>query len=226
MAEMKRHVGQDHLGNKVIVIFRELPEDPEHCLVVQSNTLSEMYHDNMMNVLDSTEAQQTVNFYEVLNRRVFGDGEHMLNALHHKGLLLKMKVDQVTLLPMPNRQLPLREANNAIRGTPVSEAQTAPQQVNEEQKVVRAPEPDPVDTHTGTVVDTAPDLVEDTTPDRAPSAEDQKKAQAQSLLMQARLMEDDAKEKRQQAYQLDPSLKQGGRPSKKTKEKMAAAKSD
>lgn len=218
MATMKRHVGQDHLGNRVVVIFRELPEDSEHCLVVQSNTLSDMYHDNLMNVIDSTEAQQTVNLYEVLNRRVFGDGEHMLNALHDKGLLRKMKVDQINLLPMPNRQLPLREANNAIRGQSVSTAQTAPQTVTEGSVSQPEVQATPLANEGGTVVDTAPD--------RAPSAEDQRKAQASNLLMQARLMEDDAKAKRQQAYELDPSLKQGGRPSKKAKEKMAAAKSE
>ena len=182
MSKIMRHVGQDHLGHKLVVIFRELPEDTEHCLVVESNTLPDMYHDNLMNVVESQEAQQTVNLYEVLNRRVFGDGQHMLNALHNRGLLRKMSVDQVSLIPMPNRKLSLREANQAIAGTaPVAEPQAS----------------------------TAPVESREQTP------EEQTKAQAQNLLTQARLLEADAKKYREQAYELDPALKAGGRPAKK-----------
>lgn len=192
MSKIMRHVGQDHLGHKLVVIFRELPEDTEHCLVVESSTLPDMYHDNLMNVVESQEAQQTVNLYEVLNRRVFGDGQHMLNALHNRGLLRKMSVDQVSLIPMPNRKLSLREANEAIAGTaPVKQP---------EQESVPVAEPQ---------ASTAPVESKEQTP------EEQTKAQAQNLLTQARLLEADAKKYREQAYTLDPALKAGGRPAKK-----------
>lgn len=202
MARIMRHVGQDHLGNKVIVIFREIPDDVDHCLVVQSNTLPDMYHDNMMNVVESEEAQQTVNLYEVLNRRVFGDGQHMLNTLHNRGLLKKMSVDQINLLPMPNRQLPLREANAAIGGHAVT--QPAP---------VANPVPEPADPVAAVAV----------TPE---GGEDQVRGQAQSLMEQARLLEADAKRYRDQAYALDPSLKAGGRPPGKNKTSRKKAVAD
>lgn len=89
MSNITRHVGIDHLGNKLVVIFRELPEDPEHCLVVQSSTLPDIYHDNLMNVVESQESQQTIDLYEVLSRRVFGDGSPMLQTLHVRGLIKK-----------------------------------------------------------------------------------------------------------------------------------------
>lgn len=197
MSKIMRHVGQDHLGHRLVVVFRELPEDPEHCLVVESSTLPDMYHDNLMNVIESDEAQQTVNLYEVLNRRVFGDGQHMLNALHNRGLLKKLSVDQVFLIPMPNRKLPLREANQAISGQPVQ--QPAAQNPVEPQA---QPEVAPV-----------------------PVAEqDPNKAQALGLMEQARLLEADAKRYREQAYALDPALKAGGRPAKKTTGKKTAKK--
>lgn len=194
MGNIMRHVGQDHLGHRLVVVFRELPDDPEHCLVVESNTLPDMYHDNLMNVIESQEAQQTVNLYEVLHRRVFGDGQHMLTALHNRGLLKKLSVDQVSLLPMPNRALPLRDANAAINGNPVK----------------------PVDEVVAPVVQEAP--VE------APSSEDESKARALGLIEQARLLEADAQKYRDQAYALDPSLKAGGRPSKKKTKTKAKAK--
>lgn len=208
MSKVMRHVGQDHLGHRLVVVFRELPEDPEHCLVIESSTLPDMYHDNLMNVVESQEAQQTVNLYEVLNRRVFGDGQHMLNALHNRGLLKKLSVDNVFLIPMPNRKLPLREANQAISGeAPVTESVTEP-------------------------VAAEPVVAEPVTEDRSEaSAEDQDKLKAQGLLTQARLLEADAKRYRDQAYALDPALKAGGRPAKKkttakkaTKKKTTKAK--
>lgn len=209
--KVMRHVGKDHLGNKVIVIFREIPDDPEHCLVVQSNTLPDMYHDNMMNTLESTEAQQTVDLFEVLNRRSFGDGNHMLNTLHNRGLLKKMSVDQVNLEPLPNRQLPLREANAAIANDP--------ERRKPNQESPQVPAAAPVETPKTTVETPVPqgEDVDDS---------DVKRARAQGLLEQARLLESDAKGYREQAYALDPSLKAGGRPpSKKTsKKKKAAAK--
>lgn len=191
MTNITRHVGQDHLGNKVLVVFRELPEDAEHCLVVQSSTLPDMYHDNLMNVVESTEAQQTVNLYDVLHRRVFGDGQPMLTALHNRGLLKKMSVDHINLLPMPNRALPLRDANAAIRG----ESATPTQQATEA-----------TDSMSQAVV---------TTTQPADAAPDQRRAQADSLMEQARLLEEDAKKYREKAYEILPELKKGGRPTKK-----------
>lgn len=192
MSNLMRHVGQDHLGHKLVVVFRELPDDTEYCLVVESSTLPDMYHDNLMNVIESQEAQQTVNLYEVLHRRVFGDGQHMLTALHNRGLLKKLSVDQVNLLPMPNRALPLRDANKAISGDPVQSVDAV---------VVPPVEP-------------------------AVLAVDEKKAKAQGLLEQARLLEADAQKYRDQAYELEPSLKAGGRPTKKKAKAKAKAKAE
>ena len=122
MAKFMKHVGVDTVGNKIVIIFREIPDDPSNCLIVRSNALSEMYHDQLMRVLESDDAQQTVNLYEVLQRRIFGDGQNMLNALHSRGLLIKMPVSSIRVSPMPNRFEELSVVNAAIRGdsTPVS----------------------------------------------------------------------------------------------------------
>jgi len=188
------------VGNKIVIIFREIPDDPSNCLIVRSNALSEMYHDQLMRVLESDDAQQTVNLYEVLQRRIFGDGQNMLNALHSRGLLIKMPVSSIRVSPMPNRFEELSVVNAAIRGdsTPVSPVAAA-------------------------VAAVAP-----TDPVAAPALDvDQSKTLAESKLLQARLMEDDAKALREEAYVLDPDLKKGGRPTKeqkKTQERKAAVK--
>lgn len=192
MSKFTKHVGQDHLGNKLVIVFRELPDDPDNCLVVYSNTLSEMYHDQLMRIVDSDEAQQVVDLFEVLTRRNFGDGMIMLNALHSKALLRKMPVDKIVVTPMPNRQAPLREINNQIRTSKGQAVHAA--KVDAPLPVVEVPVGAPVEA-------TEPLTVRD---------------QAKAKLDAARQMEEDALRLREEAYAMDPGLKKGGRPSKKT----------
>lgn len=188
MSRFTRHVGTNHLGTKVVIVFRELPDDPDHCLVVETKTLSEMYHDQLMRVVDSQEGQKEVDLYSVLQRRNFGDGQIMLNALHNSGLLRKEHVDKIQVVPMPNRSAPLRDVNNQIR----TDRGLKP--------VVKAPEGE---------AKTAPPA----------GSDEQKKSLAETKLLTARLMEEDAQKLREEAYTLDPSLKKGGRPSKVQKKK-------
>lgn len=115
--DITRHVGKiNNTGTRVIVVFRTVNNDADNCLVVESDRLPEMYHDNLMTIINSNEAQDTLNLYDVLNRRVFSDGNNALQTLHERGFLRKIPVDDVVLLPIPNRPLPLRIANAEIDG--------------------------------------------------------------------------------------------------------------
>ena len=116
MSAFKKHVGRDKNGTRLVVVFREIPGAEDYCLCVQSDSLTEMYHDQLMREVDSRDAQATVNLYEVLERRHFGDGQQMLNGLHAMGRLKKYKVEDVTMMPMPNRPVPLTMVNEQIAG--------------------------------------------------------------------------------------------------------------
>ena len=186
----------------MVIVFRELPDDPEHCLVVQSDTLKDMYHDQLMRTVESNAGQATVDLFEVLNRSHFGDGGQMLNTLHNQGLLRKYSVDDIFVEPWPNRTEVLRRVNDQIRDGDVPQAD--------------APAPAPQVQESPVVVDTQPEI----------ESEEQKKSLAESKLLQARLMEEDAKTLREEAYKLDPDLKKGGRPSKKQAKKVAEAKAE
>jgi len=119
---IKKHIGKiSNTGTNVIIVFRELPEDKDHCLVVEPARLPDMYHDGIMNMVDSKEAQQTNDFFEVLNRRQFGDGQHALTVLHTRQFMRKVPVDQVNMEPMPGRPVPLRMINDQIAGRVTSE---------------------------------------------------------------------------------------------------------
>jgi len=166
-----------------------------------------MYHDNLMRVVESNAAQdrECVDLYEVLARNSFSDGGQMLNTLHQRGWLKKEPVDNITMEPLPNRTVSLRDVNKMIsEGT----LPNAPAPAAEAEKV-----------ESPVLVDTAPQTA---MPDVG--SEEQQKSLAESKLLQARLMEEDAKKLREEAYTLDPDLKKGGRPSKKQAKKVEKVK--
>lgn len=211
MVDFTKHVGRNQNGTRLVVVFREIPDDEEHCLVVETDSLPDMYHDQLLQEVDSRDAQATVNLYEVLQRRSFGDGGQMLNTLHNRGFLRKYKVSQIEMQPMPNRLVALSLVNEQIKnGTMESDPQSeAPNVTADSVETVRA-----VD-DTGVSVDTEAGLVQPTTVAPVTIGEGvDAKAAGESKLLQARLMEEDAKKLRKEAYELNPDLKKGGRPKK------------
>jgi len=123
MSKITRHVGKvKNTGLRCVVVLRKMPgengatEDRDHALIIESDSLPDMYHDNLMVAVNSAEAQQTHDLYSILARRSFSDGGNMINTLHQKGFMRKVKVDDVVLHPMPNHTLSLRMANDSIDG--------------------------------------------------------------------------------------------------------------
>lgn len=196
MADMMKHVGV--YGEKpCIVVFRELPDDEQNALVILSDSLEGQFHDDIMSVVDSAEAQESNNISEVFFRRRLTDGENMLEALHTRQKLVKAPVNMVNLTPLPNQTVSLEEVNKELRQI---ENQSNP----------------PLKTETEAArIDTGAPVVEDGS---------DPEAVANNLLSQATLLEEDAKAliedaeaKRKQAFDLAPDLrpKKGpGRPAK------------
>lgn len=196
MPKMTKHVGT--YGEKpCVVVFRELPEDDAHALVILSDSLEGQLHDDVMSVVDSQEGQGSNEISEVFFRRRLTDGENMLEALHTRGKLVKAPVEMVKLTPMPNQSVQLKEINLELK--------KIAQQSNPPLKT----EVDPASMRVET-----PTVAEGDDPEQV----------ANNLLSQASLLEEDAKAllndadtKRAQAYELAPDLrpKKGpGRPAK------------
>jgi len=185
MANLMKHVGK--IGEKpCVVVFREVPNEPENCLIVESNSLTDQKHDDLMNVVQSAEAQESNNIADVLSRRQFTDGSNMLNDLQFSKKLQKVSVDLVFLTPTPSDKVSLKEVNAEI---------------NKLEGGYTPPKTDPVSVDTQPISESAEAV--------APDA-----SVAESLLVQAELLEqdakallDDAESKKSEAYKLDPSLK-------------------
>jgi hypothetical protein len=187
---LKKHSGQlSNTGVRVAVVFRKIPNDDTHCLLVETERLPDSYHDYLIQCLNSKEALETNEFYEVLNRRTFPDGLNCLTALHQKGFLRKEPVSNVSMIPLPGQKVPL-ELINATIDKKVDEYKA---KQNAQTQVPTELPPIPSKEAVAPAVDNA--------------------AIAKGLILQAELLEADANKKREEAYSLAPDLKPGkGRP--------------
>jgi hypothetical protein len=77
-----KHVGRVKTSNqKILVAFRTLPGESNQCLTIPVASLSDSYHDSIINLVETPEAQAAFEFGEILFTRTFSDGRPMLQAL-------------------------------------------------------------------------------------------------------------------------------------------------
>ena len=113
MATLK-HVGK--YGEKpCVVVFREVPNEPENCLIVETTSLEDQKHDELMNIVQSLEAQESNEISEVLSRRQFPDGSNVLNDLHFTKKMIKVSSEMVFLTPTPTDKIALADVNREIK---------------------------------------------------------------------------------------------------------------
>ena len=201
-----KHVGV-YGGKPCVVVFREVPNEPENCLIVLSGGLEENKHDDLMQIVSSAEGQGARNISEVLARRQYTTGEQVLNDLHFTKKLVKVPVSQVSLTPTPSQQIPLSEVNAEIR------------KIDADIKDVRDPVvANQVANAEAPIMESSADVAQA----EAPVVENQDPSEiAKGLIAQAVLMEEDGNRmlqdadlKREEAYALDPKLRGPGRPKK------------
>jgi hypothetical protein len=110
-----KHIGRiKNTGAKIVVAFRTLPGDSASALVLGANTLNDSYHDALMTLLETDQAQDAFEFGEMLHIRMFPDGRPMLKALQQDGRLQKVATDNVIMTPSNNSEIPLSELNVLI----------------------------------------------------------------------------------------------------------------
>ena len=110
-----KHIGRmTNTGAKVLVIFRTLPGESNMALVLPVANLSDSYHDSIMTVVESDQAQETFEFGEIMFTRTFPDGRPMLQALQADNRLQKVSTDSVIMSPTANDTVPLDQLNILI----------------------------------------------------------------------------------------------------------------
>ena len=202
-----KHVAKTHTGKKCVVVFRELPDEPDNCLIVDTEALPDWMHDNIMQAVESPGAQASTDFYQYAERTVLTDGTNMLQALHSTGRLQKMPTDKITMTPNNDVSVGLTEINNIVReqNGDVPTAVTPPtDQVNMAGKTM--------------------DVMESTAAPATSTEGINDTDLAKQFLAQAKGYETEAKSLKAQAYELAPGLKPG--PKKPVAKKESETVSD
>lgn len=115
MAEIIRHKGYiQATGTRCAVVFRELPGDTEHCLILESDSLPEVYRDEVAKVV-AKEGQKTKDLYEALNMQIMPTGENMLSALHNHRLLRRKATNEIVMQVTNNDTIRLDKLNDQLR---------------------------------------------------------------------------------------------------------------
>ena len=186
MAEMKKHIGfLQNSGRKCVVAFMQLPNDPTHALVIDSDALPERTHQAVMSILESNEGQSEKDFANILSRRIMPDtGQDMLSTLHGTGYLMRTPVANVTMLPLPNQPIKLSELIKIMDGNkPAEMVQPPVQPVVDQEKFNQHS----VNTQA--------------------TKDEELYAVARNLLLLAQDIEAEAIKKREEAYRMCPSLR-------------------
>ena len=186
MAKFTKHVGQVlSTQEKCIVIFRQVPGEPQNCLIVQTGDLTMEDHNDLLNELESVNGQQTDEFAKHIHTRFFRDGANMLQKLDNTNKLIKVPTNKIMMTPTVNDNIKLEDLNKSLSqlNDPLGE------QPKDVDTVVAGDDvkPPSVSQKTDGVLDDI-DL-------------------AKGFLSQADTMEAEAKNLREQAYELVPKRK-------------------
>lgn len=110
---MLKHVGK-HNDKRCVIVFRKIPELEHMALVVYSDLLPRMVHDEIMRAVESPQGQAAMEISEVLFRTIMADGTNCLETLHRNGLMKKVPTNQVLVTPTTTSSVRLDELNDIL----------------------------------------------------------------------------------------------------------------
>ena len=107
---MKKHIAQNvDTGSRYVVVLLQIPQRPDHALVIQTDGLPPRFEQTVMQILESQEGQAETDLANALARRMYEDtGRTVLATLHERGLLNPVHIDKVTMIPHPAYPISLR----------------------------------------------------------------------------------------------------------------------
>jgi hypothetical protein len=162
-------------GSRVFVVWRQLENDPTHCLVVYRDSLPEVYS-NRVAELVLGRGQSSIELWDVMDKIGTLEGGNMLSVLHRMGYIRKQNTLDIDMHVGGTNKIPLNVLNEEINQSAVVQDGTvkAFNPYEQQESTVQYPEQ-------GTIVS--------------------------RLLEEAVKYETLARENRERAYNLDPSLR-------------------
>ena len=162
-------------GSRVFVVWRQLENDPTHCLVVYRDSLPEVYS-NRVAELVLGRGQSSIELWDVMDKIGTLEGGNMLSVLHRMGYIRKQNTLDIDMHVGGTNKIPLNILNEEINQSSVVRDGTVKEfnPYEQQKESVQYPEQ-------GTIVS--------------------------RLLQEAEQYEQLARENRERAYNLDPSLR-------------------
>lgn len=202
MAQLKHFGHIKNTGRKCVVVFREIYNaeghviDENNCLIFETENLPESDRDTVMRIVQSSTAQSTGDLFNILARERVGNGQTALNWLVSTNRLRKFETSNIVLTPDNSNTLGLDKLNKIVKmqKTGASEADINNAIRDDTDMPPRQAMPNADDATTDAPQPTGESVLDDT-------------AIAKSFLEQAETFEAQAKNLREQAIALDPSLK-------------------
>jgi hypothetical protein len=111
---MIKHVGK-HNQRRVAIVYRTVPDEEHMALVVYTDALPQMVHDESMKVLESDIGQNAKELADALFRTTMADGTNCLTTLHKGGWLKKVPCNQVIVTPTAKSTCRLDELNEIMK---------------------------------------------------------------------------------------------------------------
>ena len=198
MAQELKHVGRVKATNKkCLIAYRTLPGEAHYCLIVPTENLPDLYHDALINLVESPAGQASYEFAEAMDRTQFPDGSRMLPALHASGRLLKVSTGAIEMTPTTGYSLLLSELNQVIaeqRGVSVDDL-SLKESLEDKVKEQKKAEP---------IAEVAPATI---VQDETPTSFDSPETEAKFYRSQADKLAKQAAEMRRKAEELVPTKK-------------------
>lgn len=178
---MKRHIGKIvNTDQRCVVVFMQIPGREDHALIAATDNMPPRFEQALMGILESPEGQQEPVLATVLARRMMPDtGKNVLKSLHDMGILTPVHIDRVVMLPQPNMPFPLRQIIEGMGNTSPKVDDTIEQQ----------PKYNPHTANTQSM------------------NEESRVSIATNLLVEADMLESEAKRKRETAYTYAPDMR-------------------
>jgi hypothetical protein len=179
--QLTKHIGiESHSNSRIALIMTALP-DGENCLITNIDALPNGLKEDFTHVLGSNEGQHATNLADVLARRLFSDsGKNLLQTLHEYGFIRKVSIDGVVMSPSPSYKIPLR--------TVLEESGLLARKFTQQDSNSKF-NPHNFNAQAANVGEAL--------------------GTARNLLIEADLLEQSAKDKREQAYRFAPSIRPG-----------------
>lgn len=181
---MIRHVAKiANTDQRCVVVFMQIPQREDHALVVPIDNLPPRFEQAVMDVLKSPQGQQEQDFGVALSRHLLPDtGQNILETLHAQNRLVPVPVHQVLMMPTPNNPVKLSSILESLGRLPDQQTK-------------------------GLMQEYAVEKFNPHINNQVAQSNENSRAIGRNLIVEAEMLELDARRKREQAYNIDPTLR-------------------